>query len=125
MTMKKITDVIKKIPKPYNKDAFGRRIDTYNQKKHINWYFYLLFYIFYVFGMNVFFTKNTFFVSLVVKLCWIIVLISNLHATTFTFAEGFIFYAIMMTYIFHFFDIFLLLFFAIFIPNGHKLLEEK
>lgn len=119
--MKQITNFIRKIPKPYQHNIHQpHRI----VRKNVSWQYYIIFCIFYLFGMNVFFTKNLFVMSLLIKLAWIIFLIVTLNQTIFTFAEGFIFYTICMTYVFHFFDIFLLFFFVIFIPNGQRLLEE-
>ena len=122
--MKQITNFIKKIPKPYSNSTIGLQHMVHREHRKIAWQYYVVFSIFYVFGFNVFFTKNLFVISLLIKFFWIGVLLVNLHQTVFSFAEGFIFYAICFTYVFHFFDIFLLFFFAIFIPNGQKLLEE-
>lgn len=129
MIMKRITDFVKKVPTPY----YHKRVyytDPHQQfgarkKKSIAWYFYILFMTFYCAGINVFFTKNLFFLSLLIKLFWVNILIIQLYTTTFSFAEGFIFFTICGMYFLHFFDIFLLFFFAIFIPNGHKLFNEN
>lgn len=129
--MRRITDFIKKVPVPYHhkRSGFVYSTDPYHfenrKKKSIAWYFYILFMGFYCAGINVFFTKNLFFLSLLIKLFWINILIINLYTTTFSFAEGFIFFTICGMYLLHFFDIFLLFFFAIFIPNGHKLFNEN
>lgn len=90
----------------------------------IKWYYYMFFWILYVVGINVMFTRKMFFSSFCIKAFWLYYVISMLIQTSFTFAEGFIFGVICFGYLLHFFDIFCLFFCSIFIPNGHTLLKD-
>lgn len=114
--MMQLSNFIKKIPSP---------ITTQNPKQHISWHYTLIFLIFYIFGINVFFTKNMFMLSLLIKILWLTILIIQLFKEPFTFVDGFIFFSICGAYLLHFFDIFLLICFAIFLPDGDRLLNEN
>lgn len=125
--MKQLSNFVRKIPKPYDTDDTNQEIRMLflnRPKAKIAWYYYIIFAIFYCFGINVVFSSRNFIISLGIKVTWLIYLIGSLNMTTYSFAEGFIFYTICASYLLHFFDIFCLFFFAIFLPNGHVLLKE-
>jgi hypothetical protein len=120
--MKKITEIIKKLPKPYSVTTLHRYS---REKTTIAWYYHAFFYILYVAGINVIISKHRFFTAFTIKLTWLCVILMQLHSAPISFVEGFIAYVIMLCYLFHFFDIFMLFTCAMFIPNGHILIEDK
>jgi hypothetical protein len=121
--MKRITDIVKHMPKPY--DNPFRRHNVTGNKKPLPWYIMAIFYLFYLIGINIIISKNKFFLALTIKLSWVCLLIMQLAVEQISFATGFIAYVIIFSYILHFFDIFLLFACALFLPEGHRLIEDQ
>lgn len=117
--MNKIIRHINKLPKPESPINF-RPIRT----KKFEWYYNFLFVLFLLFGVNVFMNPKIFRIGLMIKLVWIMVLGNVFYTQQLNLAESFILYGFLFTYLFHFYDIFMIFFFAIFVPNGNRLLEE-
>jgi hypothetical protein len=94
-------------------------------QKKFEWYYNALFIMFLLFGINVFMNQKVFRIGLMIKIIWIMVILNLTHLYGGTnFSELFIVYGFLFCYIFHFIDIFMIFFFAIFVPNGNRLLEE-
>ena len=117
--MRKIIRHINKLPSPQSPINF-RPVTV----KKFEWYYNCLFVVFLIFGINVFMNPKIFRIGLMIKLIWIMILGHIFYTHQLNLAESFILYGFLFTYLFHFYDIFMIFFFAIFVPNGNRLLEE-
>lgn len=97
---------------------------NFRRTEKFEWYYNFLFIMFLFFGINVYMNPKIFRIGLMIKIVWLMIIAKFFYNQPHSFTETFLIYAFAFTYLFHFYDIFMIFFFALFVPKGNRLLEE-